>query len=62
VAGVLGGHEGAFADSVDQRPVVVGLEPMVVRAEPVEQVVDAEVGLGPVLPVVVAEAGTCRAA
>jgi hypothetical protein len=62
VAGVVGRHECALSYSVDQRPVVVGLEPVVVRAEPVEQVVDGEVGLGPVLPVVVAEAGTCRAA
>src|SRR5262249_38703979 len=47
VAGVVGWDEGAFAGAFDERPAVVGLEVVVVFAQPVGVVDSRRVGLGP---------------
>src|SRR5579859_3844085 len=62
VAGVVGGDEGAFASAVDEGPAVVGFEVVVERAEPVEEVEDGVVGLGPVDAVVDLQVGLGGAA
>ena len=55
MAGVLGIDEGAWALPVDEGPVPGGLEPVVVAAEPIEEVEDGDAGAGPVVAVVVLE-------
>jgi hypothetical protein len=49
---MVGRHHGALARAVDQRPFLVGLEAVVVAAQPVEEVEDGYVGPRRVLPVV----------
>src|SRR5581483_5518379 len=53
VVGVVGWDEGAFAGAGDEGPAVVGLEVVVVVTDPVGPVQHGEMGVGPVLPVVV---------
>src|SRR5579859_8156767 len=55
-------NEGPLAPAFYEGPVVDGLLPVVVAAEPVEQVVGGDLGLGPVLAVVVLQSGGRRAA
>jgi hypothetical protein len=59
---MIGWDESSFAGAVDEVPVVAGLEVVVVGAEPVEEVVDGELRLGPVFAMVVLEAGAGVAA
>ena len=45
MAGIIGGDEGALAPPGDERPVLAGLEAVVVPTKPVEQVQEGEVRL-----------------
>jgi hypothetical protein len=62
VAGVVGWDERAFAAPDGERPPLVGLEAVVVRAQPVHEVEQRDLGLGPRRSVVSFEAGGVRAA
>ena len=62
MAGVVGGDEGPFAVALDQGPVVVGFQAVVVAAQSVEEVEGGDLGLDVVLPVVVLQPGGGRAA
>ena len=68
VSRVCRGNEVAFAGAVDKRPILSGLESMVVVAETVEKVEEGVVGSGPIFPVIRLESrrdaasfdGACR--
>ena len=45
VAGIVGRDEGPFAFAFDEGPTVEGFLPMVVSAQPIEEVEGGEVGL-----------------
>src|SRR5690348_6761222 len=62
MAGVVGWDHGPFAVAVDEGPAVVGLEPVVVGAGPVEPVEHRQMGGRPVLAVVVLQICGPRAA
>src|SRR5262249_19204851 len=49
---VIGRNEGAFSATFHEAPPVVGLQVVMVGAEPVEELEDRRVGLGPVFAVV----------
>ena len=62
MSGIVGRDEGAFAASLDQAPADGGLEVVVVRTEPIEQLEDRGVGLGPVLTMIVLQMSQAVAA
>jgi hypothetical protein len=63
VAGVARGDKCSLAPALDERPALVGLQGVVAPAEPVEQVEDGDMGLGPLDAVVgLQEAGPYPAA
>ncbi len=53
MSGIVACDEGSFAATFDERPTVGGLEVVVVWTEPVEELENGGMGVGPVLAVVV---------
>jgi hypothetical protein len=57
MAGVAGRDKVSLARSLHQGPSVVGLEPVVMGAEPVEQIENRELGLDPIEAVIRLKSG-----